>query len=101
MTRHSTRNPFQVHGLWAPGVLLMRHINFKWKAVLISLSFLLPMGALLLYQMHLLTVDALQARQDALREHVDLALGITAWAQEQESRGTMRPGLEAQQWAAR
>ena len=45
MKNNQVRNPFLVHGLWAPGVLLMRKIKFKWKAMLISVSFLLPMGA--------------------------------------------------------
>ena len=89
MKNNQVRNPFLVHGLWAPGVLLMRKIKFKWKAMLISLSFLLPMGALLMYQMHVFASDALQVRQQALREHVDIAMGIAEWAFEKESKGEL------------
>jgi len=34
---------FYPHGLWAPGVKLMRNLNFAAKAVIISLIFLLPL----------------------------------------------------------
>lgn len=33
---------FGVHGLWGPGVLLMRGINFKFKALIIIAIFLVP-----------------------------------------------------------
>ena len=33
---------FSAHGIWAPGVLLMRRINFQAKALIITLIFLVP-----------------------------------------------------------
>ncbi|MDP3701840.1 MAG: methyl-accepting chemotaxis protein [Hylemonella sp.] len=35
---------FYPHGIWAPGVKLMRNLNFGAKAILISLMFLLPLA---------------------------------------------------------
>ncbi len=35
---------FYPHGLWAPGVKLMRNLNFAAKAIIISLIFLLPLA---------------------------------------------------------
>jgi methyl-accepting chemotaxis protein len=35
---------FRYHGLWAPGVRLFRRIDFKSKALVISLVFVLPMA---------------------------------------------------------
>lgn len=37
---------FGAHGIWAPGVRLMRNIRFLTKAVLISLVFLIPVAVL-------------------------------------------------------
>ena len=34
---------FEYHGIWAPGVRLFRAIDFKLKALLISLFFLAPL----------------------------------------------------------
>lgn len=34
---------FKYHGLWAPGVRLFRHLDFRSKAMVISLVFTLPM----------------------------------------------------------
>ena len=31
-----------VHGLWTPGVRIMRNLNFTFKALLVSALFLLP-----------------------------------------------------------
>jgi methyl-accepting chemotaxis protein len=36
------RTAYAVHGIWAPGVQLMRRVSFKAKAVLISVLFLIP-----------------------------------------------------------
>jgi methyl-accepting chemotaxis protein len=36
-------NAFAVHHIWAPGVILMRSINFKAKALLLILIFLIPL----------------------------------------------------------
>ncbi len=37
---------FYPHGVWAPGVKLMRQIDFRVKALIIGLCFLLPLGYL-------------------------------------------------------
>jgi len=33
---------FNAHGIWTPGVLLMRRINFHLKALIITVIFLIP-----------------------------------------------------------
>ena len=45
MDTPSTRyhSAYQAHGIWTPGVVLMRNLSFTGKAVLISLAFLVPM----------------------------------------------------------
>ena len=48
---------FHHHGLWAPGIRLFRHLGFRGKAALISLSFVLPIGLLLV-----LLLQAMQAQ---------------------------------------
>ncbi len=35
---------FAYHGIWAPGVRLFRRLSFAWKAVLVSLCFLVPLA---------------------------------------------------------
>ena len=38
------RTAFEAHGIWAPGVTLMRDLQFVSKAVLICLMFFIPLG---------------------------------------------------------
>jgi methyl-accepting chemotaxis protein len=42
----STQSPFKVHGLWAPGVVLMRNLSFSVKARVIAGLFFVPSTAL-------------------------------------------------------
>ena len=42
---------FAYHGAWAPGVRLFRKLRFASKALIISLAFLLPLLALLSWQL--------------------------------------------------
>ncbi len=39
--------PFDVHGIWAPGVVLMRNLSFRAKAFVIAAMFYLPVIVLL------------------------------------------------------
>ena len=89
---------FAHHGIWAPGVRLFRGVNFAAKALIISLSFMLPMLGLLGWTLHNQSQQALQARLDAVRQHVHVAHGLLAWAHAQESQGGM-PSAQAQQLA--
>jgi methyl-accepting chemotaxis protein len=44
-TGHRTATSlYEAHGIWSPGVALMRRVNFGAKALLISLLFLLPLS---------------------------------------------------------
>ncbi len=86
----SIRTPIQAHGLWAPGVLLMRSLGFRAKAVLISITFLLPMLMLLGWLLNSQTEHAMQERMNATRQHVEVAHGILVWAQSKEASGELQ-----------
>ncbi|ACB34433.1 methyl-accepting chemotaxis sensory transducer [Leptothrix cholodnii SP-6] len=91
---------FAHHGLWAPGVRLFRRLRFMSKATIISLAFTLPLLGVLSWQMKTQHEQALQARLDATRQHVEVAHGLIVWAQAQEASGQM-PREQAQQMALR
>jgi methyl-accepting chemotaxis protein len=80
---------FAHHGLWAPGVRLFRRLHFSAKALIITLSFVLPTVGMLGWQMSNQADQALQSRRDAMRQHVEIAQGAIAWAQAQEQAGRM------------
>jgi len=91
---------FEYHGFWAPGIRLFRSVNFKVKAAMIALAFMLPSLALLGWQLKTQADRSLQARMDATRQHVEVAHGILVWAQAQES-GAKMSREQAQQLAMR
>ena len=80
---------FAHHGLWAPGVRLFRRLKFMSKAVIISLAFMLPSGALVVWLLMTHADQALQARKDATRQHVEIAHGVVAWASAFERSGRL------------
>ena len=80
---------FSHHGIWAPGVRLFRRLTFPTKAAIVSLAFLLPLLALLSWQVLVQSDRALQARQDATRQHVEIAHGVLAAAHAEERAGRM------------
>ncbi len=86
-SRHSTA--YQAHGIWTPGVVLMRNLSFTGKAVLISLAFLVPMLLMVGWLLNIQTEDALRARKDATRQHVEVAFGVLTWAHQQETSGAL------------
>lgn len=83
------RGFFGYHGLWAPGVRLFRTLRFTSKALIISLAFLLPLLSLLVWQIDSHARQAMQARQNATRQHVEIAHGLLEWAHGQELGGQM------------
>jgi methyl-accepting chemotaxis protein len=80
---------FSHHGVWAPGVRLFRQLRFATKAMIISLAFMLPMLALVGWGLKTQADQALLSRQDATRQHVEVAHGVIAWAQAQEAAGVL------------
>lgn len=88
-TTNTIDSPMQAHGLWTPGVVLMRNLGFRSKAVLISLVFLLPMLFLLVWLMKNQSDLAMQGRLDATREHVEIAHGVMVWAHSRETSGEL------------
>jgi methyl-accepting chemotaxis protein len=91
MSQKSTafKSSFDAHGLWAPGVVVMRNLGFHAKAVLISLTFLIPMLGLTVWLMTSQTDQAMQNRMDATRQHVEVAHGVLVWAQSREASGEL------------
>jgi methyl-accepting chemotaxis protein len=89
---------FSHHGVWAPGVRLFRRLAFTAKAVIISLALMLPMLGLLGWTLQSQSEQALQARRDALRQHVQIAHGLLVWAHGQEAQGRL-PRAQARQLA--
>jgi len=87
---------FAHHGVWAPGVRLFRRLGFSAKAAIISLAFMLPMLGLLGWTLLNQADQSLQARRDALRQHVEIAHGLLGWAHAQEAQGRL-PRAQAQQ----
>ncbi|MDD0809790.1 methyl-accepting chemotaxis protein [Curvibacter sp. RS43] len=85
--RESDPGFFRYHGIWAPGVRLFRKLRFASKAMIISLAFLLPLLGLLAWQLDTHTQTALEARQNATRQHVEIAHGLMVWAHRQEVAG--------------
>ena len=89
---------FAHHGVWAPGVRLFRSLHFAAKAVILSLAFLVPLVGLLGWLLHSMQADALAARQDSVRQHVEVAHGVIAWAHAKEAAGEL-PREQAQRLA--
>jgi methyl-accepting chemotaxis protein len=89
---------FAHHGAWAPGVRLFRQLRFSAKALIISLAFTLPVLGLMAWQQVSAYGQALQARIDSTRQHVEIAHGLIVWAQAKEASGQL-PRDQAQQLA--
>jgi methyl-accepting chemotaxis protein len=67
----------------------MRNIRFGAKALVISLAFLVPTLALIVWLLVNQTNNSFDDRKDATRQHVEVAHGVLVWAHEQESRGQL------------
>ncbi len=80
---------YGAHGIWAPGVVLMRNLRFTSKAILISLAFLLPVLGTLGWLLYDEENQLYRSRQDATRQHVEVAHGVLQWAYEQEKSGAL------------
>jgi methyl-accepting chemotaxis protein len=87
---------FAHHGLWAPGVRLFRRLGFTAKALIVLLSFALPVGALLALQLRTLADTALDGRKETTRQQVDTVHHLLDWAYSQETSGVLtRPAAQA------
>lgn len=86
---------FSYHGIWAPGVRLFRSIGFGAKTAVISLVIVLPVLGLLGWLISGAYAQAMDARKTALRQHVEVVIGILKNAQAQEALGVPRETAEA------
>ena len=80
---------FAHHGIWAPGVRMFRALRFSAKAAIISLAFVVPLLALVAWQLFDQSDRAMKARADATRQHVEIAHGILIQAHALESSGAL------------
>ena len=78
---------YEAHGIWTPTVILMRNLRFGSKAILISLAFLLPMLAAIGWLLIGQTQQAFVDRQNATRQHVEVAHSVLVWAHALEASG--------------
>jgi methyl-accepting chemotaxis protein len=78
---------FTHHGIWAPGVRLFRNLGFAAKALILSLTFLVPLVLLVGWLLKTNADESMRARMDATRQHVEVAHGIVEWAYAQETGG--------------
>lgn len=96
--RASRDHFFAYHGIWAPGVRLFRQLHLTAKAMIISLAFMLPILAVLGWQLHAQYEQALQARKDAVRQLVEVASGELSTAHAKQLSGALTQD-QAQQYA--
>ena len=89
---------FAHHGIWAPGIRLFRALRFSAKALIITLAFVVPLLALMGWQLLNQSDRAMKARADATRQHVEIAYGVLLQAHALESQGKLSRE-QAQQWA--
>jgi methyl-accepting chemotaxis protein len=87
---------FAHHGFWAPGIRLFRNLQFGAKALLISATFVLPVIALLTWIIRDEAAAQLTERQNAVRQHVEIAHGMLSWAHGLEAAGLPREQAQAQ-----
>jgi methyl-accepting chemotaxis protein len=71
-----------------PGVRLFMRLGFKAKALLATALLVLPLLSLLVWQGYGEYHRNLQAAQDALQRHVEVAQKVLVWAQGPEKAGT-------------
>ncbi|OYU45840.1 MAG: chemotaxis protein [Burkholderiales bacterium PBB4] len=81
------------HGLWTPGVVLMRNLGFKAKALVVSVAMLVPMLALVAWLMWNHTDAAMGDRMRSTRQHVEIAHGIVVWAHGRQTSGELSEEL--------
>ncbi|HJV86509.1 MAG TPA: methyl-accepting chemotaxis protein [Noviherbaspirillum sp.] len=80
---------FAYHGIWALGIRTFRAMRFRAKAAAIVFTFMVPMIVLLVWLIKSGADQAMQARMDATRQHVEIAHGVLAWAQSREAAGEL------------
>jgi methyl-accepting chemotaxis protein len=91
---------FSHHGFWAPGVRLFRNLNFAAKAIVLSLAFIIPLSSLIGWLLLDQYRSEISAREEATRQHVEIAYGVMAWAQGQVMAGHMTPAQARKSAAA-
>ncbi|MBL0147461.1 MAG: cache domain-containing protein [Ideonella sp.] len=80
---------FAHHGIWAPGVRLFRLLGFRTKSSIVTVLLLLPMLALVLWQVWAGNQRELDVRGQGVQQQVQAAHGVLAWAQAQEAAGKL------------
>lgn len=84
----STTNSL-LHILLAPGIRIFSSLRFAAKLMLITVITTGPLIGLLLYSLANEADQALEARKDATRQHVEVAYGVLEWAYAQQISGEL------------
>ena len=83
------RGFFAYHGLWAPGVRLLRMLGFRTQTAIVSLLLIVPLLALLAWQIQGGFARGLQSEKEATRDHVEVAHRLLGWAHAMELSGQL------------
>ena len=86
----STRSaPRRGHGIFTPGVQVFSRLSLGAKAALATSVLLLPLLALLLWQSWIQYTRDMDAAQQAVKHHVEVAHKVLVWAQGLEKSGAV------------
>lgn len=80
---------FAYHGLWAPGVRAFRQMRFGTKAWVISLIMVLPMILTIAWLLVNDSRNALDARKNSIRQHIEAVYSVLEYAHNAEKSGAM------------
>jgi len=80
---------FTHHGPWAPGVRLFRMMGFRAKASVVTALLVLPMLALVAWQLWAAGAREIELRRQTVQQQVQAAHGVLVWAQAMESSGQL------------
>jgi methyl-accepting chemotaxis protein len=92
---------FRYHGVWSPGVRLFRNLRFMTKALIVSISFAVPL-ALVGYHWFTAQADAIafSAKERLGVEYAQAAVALIPLAQTQRRLSLVGPGADAAGLAA-
>jgi methyl-accepting chemotaxis protein len=76
-------------GFWSPGVAVFHKMGFRAKALWVSALLLLPVLALVVWLSHAQYAEDMHAHEVAIKDHVQVAHGVIAWAHGLETSGQL------------
>ncbi len=82
------RRSHPIGALAAPGVALFRRLRFPAKALIVSLAFMVPAGAVVGWLVWSGWTESMADRRQSTRHHVEIAMAIVDHAHARERAGT-------------